>query len=188
MVRIISGKHHGRYLVTPEGMQVRPTSDRVKTALFNILGTWIEDKRVLELYAGAGSVGFECLSRGAEQVTFVEVNPESQACIIENGILLEENARIQLMRSEVYSLLTHSGSRTYDLIYADPPYREADLAELLEKLASSSVYHEETIVIIEHDYRHRLEKEQATSGWECYRISKYGKSRLSFFSREEKPD
>jgi 16S rRNA (guanine(966)-N(2))-methyltransferase RsmD len=183
MVRIIAGKHHGRHLVTPDGRDVRPTSDRVKTALFNILGTWIAGKSVLELYAGAGSIGFECLSRGAAHVTFVETNPASQACIIENAMLLRENEQITLLKADVNALLAHPGSRTYDFIYADPPYREGDPISLMAGLEHAGMYHDETIVIIEHSNRRAMEKGSIFSGWECYRAAHYGKSVLSFFSR-----
>lgn len=90
MIRIIAGKHKRQNLFVPKGRLVRPTSDRTRTALFNVLGSWIYDKNILELFAGSGCVGFECLSRGAKHVTFVEKSSVALKCIRQNAKQLNE--------------------------------------------------------------------------------------------------
>jgi len=185
MIRIISGKHHGRHLVTPPGKDIRPTSDRVKTALFNILGAWIVDKTVLELFAGVGGVGFECLSRGAARITFVERNPVALDCLMENATRLNEKEAMAVVPLSVEPMLARHVGTAFDLIFADPPYREAHLEELLGQLDTSRAVGPDTILILEHSSRCRHEKGWQCAGWECYRVSRYGKTSLSFFSRIE---
>ena len=185
MIRIISGKHHGRHLTTPPGKDVRPTSDRVKTALFNILGPWIVDKTVLELFAGVGGVGFECLSRGASRVTFVEQAAVALDCLMKNATQLDEKQAIDVVPLPVETMLERHTGEAFDFIFADPPYRDAHLRELLDSLAASLAVKPETIVIIEHGSKERLVKGWQWAGWECYRVSRYGKTALSFFSRLE---
>lgn len=187
MIRIITGKYGGRHLVTPDGLDVRPTSDRVKTALFNILGDWIEEKRVLDLYAGVGSIGFESLSRGAKHVTFVEKNSISQRCINENAKMLSVQDSIILMKADVKIWLERSHSN-YDLIYIDPPYKELEIEEILEILDKSACYNEDTKVIVEHINWLKLKAGQEIAGWVCTRSSKYGKSVISFFERTRKEE
>jgi 16S rRNA (guanine966-N2)-methyltransferase len=185
MVRIIAGTHRGRRLVTPESEVVRPSSDRVRTALFNILGTWLEDRDVLDLYAGVGGIGFECLSRGARHVTFVEHNDECCACLRSNAGLLGEFARTTFYSADVAEILGCLVGRRYDLIYADPPYRDAQIVPLLELLARTGVADAESTVVIEHSSKDRMRTGAYTPGWECYRNARHGAAQLSFFNRSD---
>jgi 16S rRNA (guanine(966)-N(2))-methyltransferase RsmD len=155
----------------------------VRTALFNILGGWLEGKTVLDLYAGVGGVGFECLSRGARHVTFVEHNDECCECLRANAAQLGVLPQATLYSTDVHEALELLRGRRYDLIYADPPYRAADREGLLGRMARSGVADAETIVVIEHSSKDRTRTGEYMPGWECYRTSRYGAAQLSFFSR-----
>jgi len=196
MIRIISGKHKRRHLNAPPGGYVRPTSDRTRTALFNVLGLWIQEKKVLDLFAGSGSVGYESISRGAEHVTFVERNPTAVKFIMDNAKLLRENENIEICAKDVFKFLdpkkngeqrTEDGGQraeiqnTYDFIYADPPFKDADIISLLEKISLSKIVDSETIIVIEHEKKKEIIEGEIYSGFECYKNSKYGKALLSYF-------
>lgn len=181
MIRIISGAFRGRHLATPEGLATRPTSDRVRTALFNILGSWIVGRRVLDLFAGAGSIGFECLSRGAAHVTFVESDRQARACLSHNAQLLGVLADITVIPAEVTHAIPALRGTHFDFIYIDPPYRYADHLGLLAALRDADVATPDSVCVIEHSLPSPFVPDAVYSSWRCYRTSRYGKTCLSFF-------
>jgi 16S rRNA (guanine966-N2)-methyltransferase len=124
-VRIIAGAHKGRRLVAPPGRGTRPTSDRVREALFSILGARVEDARVLDLFAGSGALGIEALSRGAAAATFVESDAAAVRAIRAN---LEAIDGGEVVRRDVRAFLrtARDDGRQYDLVFLDPPYRQAE--------------------------------------------------------------
>ena len=184
MIRIIAGIHKGRRLLTPEGRETRPTSDRARTGLFNILGPWIVGRRVLDLYAGCGCIGFESLSRGAAHVMFVERESRSLSCINENMRQLDETEHVDVVGGDVNQVLARLAIPPFDVVFADPPYREADVPALLATVAACRSCGPDTVLIVEHaTTRGMLGTGQA--GWECYRTAQYGKTQFSFFSRTE---
>jgi len=185
MIRIISGKHHGRKLYTPAGRKVRPTNSRARTALFNILCPWLESKRVLELFAGAGSIGFECLSRGANHVTFIEKSHIAIKCLKENAAVLREERNSTIIRHDIRRKLNFLSEETdsFDLIFADPPYNYFNAIFLLEIISQANLTNENTIAVIEHDVNNIINYDDLPPGWECYRDSKYGKAMFSFFTK-----
>jgi len=187
MIRIISGKHHGRKLFTPAGRNVRPTNIRARTALFNILRPWLEGKRVLELFAGAGSVGFECLSRGAAHVTFVERSHVSIKCLKENALMLHEKENTTIIRHDIRKKLNFlSGeNKGFDFIFADPPYNYFSANFVLEIISEAALINENAVIVIEHDAKNEINYDELPADWECYRNSKYGKAMLSFFSNNK---
>lgn len=122
-MRVIAGTYGGRRLQAPPGTDTRPTADRVREALFSILGARVEGARVLDLFAGSGALGIEALSRGAEQATFVDNAPAAIRAIGANLEALGADA--QVVRAEARRFLggaSRSG-RSYDLVFLDPPYR-----------------------------------------------------------------
>ena len=183
MLRIIAGTHKGRRLASPAGIAVRPTSGRARSALFNILGPWIKDKRVLELFAGCGSVGFESLSRGARAVTFVERDAVPLACLGKTTRILGEEERVDIFAAEVPAALARLHGTTFDLVFADPPYRGADIPGLLALIAAAEVTGPDSLVIIEHAATADISKGGAFAGWQCDRAARYGLTQFSFFSR-----
>ncbi len=181
MIRIISGSLRGRRLVTPPGLAVRPTSDRVRTALFNILGAWLAGRRVLDLFAGAGGVGFECLSRGAAHVTFVESSHAARACLSQNAAALGVHDRITVLPADTARAIPSLRGQTFDFIFADPPYRDADVPALLAMLHAAALAGPASVCVIEHAQPRLFAPDTCHQGWRCYRTARYGKTCLSFF-------
>src|SRR3954468_4220736 len=125
-MRVIAGTYGGRTLKAPPGDATRPTSERVREALFSILGTRIQDARVLDLFAGSGALGIEALSRGARSATFVDNGTQAIKAIKANLSALEVDAEIR--QSDALRFLAHASElgAQYDLVFLDPPYRQAE--------------------------------------------------------------
>jgi len=156
-VRVIAGTYKGRRLQAPPGLDTRPTSDRVREALFSILGARVEHARVLDLFAGSGALGIEALSRGAREATFVDSAAPAIRAI---GANLEAvGADAVVVRAEARRFLggASRSARQYDLLFLDPPYRLAASlgSELSEALAA--VLAPGAAVIAESDRRTPLE-------------------------------
>jgi 16S rRNA G966 N2-methylase RsmD len=123
-VRVIAGALKGRRLLTPRGATTRPTADQVRIALMDALGPWLPDARVLDLFAGAGGVGLEALSRGAAHATFVERDPRALAALVENIRTLDVESRTYVVRGDVARQLERLAGegRRFEIIFLDPPY------------------------------------------------------------------
>ncbi len=134
-MRIVAGSAGGRRLVVPEGLDVRPTSDRVREATFNALDSIgaIRDSAVLDLFAGTGALGLEALSRGAAQATFVDRSPSALAAVRANVDSLGFADRVTIVRADAMERLALSVER-YDLAFLDPPYGFDSWPELLERV------------------------------------------------------
>jgi 16S rRNA (guanine966-N2)-methyltransferase len=125
-VRVVAGRFGGRTLVAPRGRSTRPTSDRVREALFSILGAdCVEDARVLDLFAGSGALGIEALSRGAQHVVFVDSSPAAVAAIRRNLEAVGAEAEVRRQDALAYLRSAFRDARQYDLLFLDPPYRHA---------------------------------------------------------------
>jgi 16S rRNA (guanine966-N2)-methyltransferase len=131
-LRIISGKYKGQ-LVPFQADHIRPTTDRVKESLFNILGDFCDNARVLDLFAGTGSLGFEALSRGAREVVFVEQNRKSIDIIRRNHEKLRVSESLQIVNKDVLSFLRSYSGEPFDLIFIDPPFTEEMADEVMNR-------------------------------------------------------
>jgi len=124
-MRVVAGRYGGRRLVAPPGSATRPTSDRVREALFSVLGDAVHDARVLDLYAGSGALGIEALSRGAASAVFVDRSPRAIAAIRANLEALEIGAEVRRMEARAALRTALARADAYDLVFLDPPYRRA---------------------------------------------------------------
>lgn len=155
-MRVIAGTHRGRRLTAPKGESTRPTTDRVREALFSSiashLGPGLSAGAVLDAFAGSGALGIEALSRGASHATFIETAPAALSALKHNLGALELSARARIVRGDALSLAKRGVGRGYALIMLDPPYTldAAVVAELLASLRSSGAAVEGTIVSWEH--------------------------------------
>jgi 16S rRNA (guanine966-N2)-methyltransferase len=122
VTRIVAGELRGRRIRLPTDRRVRPTSDRVREAWLSILGPWITDARVLDLFAGSGALGLEALSRGARSVTFVDLNQASVDAITENLAALGLGDRARVIRRDVLRFLASRTREPVEVAFADPPY------------------------------------------------------------------
>jgi 16S rRNA (guanine966-N2)-methyltransferase len=147
VLRVVAGRHRGRRLKAPPGRRTRPTSDRVREALFSILGpARVEGARVLDLFAGSGALGLEALSRGAASVTFVESDRRAAAAIRNNLAALEEEAEIAV-RDALAWLRSPPADASFGLVLLDPPYDSAvRLADPLSELLPDVLAEDATIV------------------------------------------
>ena len=157
-MRIVGGTCRGRSLKTPKGREIRPTSDKVREALFDILGDLILERDFLDLFAGTGAVGIEAMSRGAATTVFVERDPSALALLRQNihGCGLADRAEV--IQGDVMRMparLNRPG-RDYSCIFVDPPYRFEDHDSLLRKLEEEGLVKEDTIVVLEHAAKKEL--------------------------------
>ena len=151
-MRVIAGKARRLNLKTVPGMDTRPTTDRIKETLFNILQPELLDCRFLDLFSGSGAIGIEALSRGAAQAVFVEKNPKACTCIKENLAFTKLADGGKLLNMDVLQALRSlEGKGTFDCIFMDPPYNHELEKMVLEYLQTSTVLDENTIIIVEAD-------------------------------------
>lgn len=180
-MRIISGTLRGRRLKTPAWEGLRPTSDRLRETLFNILAPRVAGARVLDGYAGTGAVGLEACSRGAAEVVFVEQDRRAIALIEENLRHCGVSDGCVIMRADIGRLPPSFGARRFDLILLDPPYAEPDLAATVARAAAW--LSDGGLVVLEH--ARRRVAPLAAADLVRTRIVQSGDSALSFYQREE---
>lgn len=154
MMRIIGGRLRRRALLAPKGRDVRPTTDRVREALFNLLGArrTPAGARVLDLFAGTGALGLEAISRGAEAVVFVEADPQALRTARANAAALGVEAQCSFVRADAFAYLRGAPGPRYDLVFADPPYELARLPELPALVRPHLA--PDGLLVLEHDARH----------------------------------
>ncbi|HEY6011106.1 MAG TPA: 16S rRNA (guanine(966)-N(2))-methyltransferase RsmD [Nitrospirota bacterium] len=182
-MRVTGGTGRGWRLKTLAGSRVRPTSDKVKQALFNILGARIEGAAFLDLFAGAGGIGIEALSRGAERVVFVDASRDSLNIVKGNIDLTGFGDRARTVLSKAESFLK-TASEHYDIVFLDPPYAD-DMRPLLEQVSEAGILNPDSIVIAEH-FKKQLSPENA-GRLSLVRASRYGDTVLAFYAVKEAP-
>lgn len=184
-MRVITGIYKGRRLKTLEGSAVRPTSDRMRETLFNILAPRIEGARFLDLCAGSGAIGIEALSRGAGQVTFVESSRKSSTVISENLRHCEiRNGYTFIARDALMALkYLAQEKQQFDLIYFDPPYDSELYSPVLWQIARGNLLTEDGILIVEH--RRQLVLAPNYDDLRPYRELPQGDSCLTFYRLEQ---
>lgn len=149
-MRVISGKARRIQLNTVEGMETRPTTDRIKETLFNMISHGLCDCTFLDLFAGSGAIGIEALSRGAKEAVFIEKNPNAMACIKENLKRTKLEAQAEVISADVFAALHRlEGRKKFDYIFMDPPYDQLLEKKVLEFLKSSDLLNEDALIIIE---------------------------------------
>jgi 16S rRNA (guanine(966)-N(2))-methyltransferase RsmD len=183
-MRVIAGIYRGRLLKSPASLDVRPTSDRLRETLFNVLGNRVADSRFLDLCAGSGAVGIEALSRGAAHSTFVDQS--RRACrLIETNLssLRISGEQAAVVCSDSYTFLQQARSRQngpWDLVFFDPPYQSEYLPILtLLGMDEGELMTGESILIVEHFHKNELP--EVVHQLRRTRILKQGESSLSFF-------
>ena len=179
-MRVITGKARGIQLKTPEGMQTRPTADRVKEALFSIIHFDVPGARVLDLFGGTGQLGIEALSRGAESAVFVDAREESCRLIRENlkRTKLEKDAKV--IRSDYLDYLNRCREQ-YNIILLDPPYAEVFLENALKRITEIDILQSDGIIVAERPLGKELPWEY--QGYERSKDYKYGNTLLTIYRK-----
>ena len=178
-MRIIAGSRKGHTIQAPQGLETRPTSDRVRENVFNIVAPWVEGARVLDLYAGSGAMGLEALSRGAQVAVFVEADPDAVRAIERNLDKLRLTGATVLRRDAVSGLAQEvTAGRKYDLVLADPPYAMTNYDSLARYLPR--VLSEDGLLVLESGAK----SEPELPGLEVRTTRKYGSTRVTVFAHE----
>lgn len=177
-MRVISGKYRGLNLVPFEGDDIRPTADRVKESLFNILSYRVTGAVVADVFCGSGNLGIECLSRGAQEVYFNDLSKKSLEVLNKNLKKLKGGEKYRVSQSDYLNFLGSTGAR-FDLIFIDPPYRFDYGEPALKIIAERNLLNEGGAVVYERDRPFA----GSSSGLEKYDERKYGKTYITFFSR-----
>ena len=178
-MRIIAGERKGHTIYAPKGLDTRPTSDRVRENVFNIVAPWVEEARVLDLFAGSGAMGLEALSRGAAAVVFVESDTNA-ARTIERNLDKLRLTGATVLRLGTSAALTQevAAGRKYDLVLADPPYSMTDYDPLARYLPR--VLADDGLLVLESSAR----SEPELAGLEIRTTRKYGSTRVTVFEHE----
>ncbi|SDB09274.1 16S rRNA (guanine966-N2)-methyltransferase [Pseudobutyrivibrio sp. YE44] len=149
-MRIISGSRRGLVLETPEGLDTRPTSDRIKETLFNMIAFDIPDSYFLDLFAGSGQMGIEALSRGAAEAVFVEKDKNALGCINKNLAKAKFNDTAKVFSEDCLSALNKLSSHAeFDFIFMDPPYNKLIEKDVLSYIKDKKYVGEDTVIIVE---------------------------------------
>ncbi len=182
-MRIVAGKLKSRQIQAPKGKNTRPTSDRVKESLFNILGMSVCDAHCLDLSARSGNLGIEALSRGAKSCVFVDVDKEAIQTIQNNIKTLQLQADSQIIHADYRQALKRFQT-PFDLIFLDPPYRYTIIEELLDEIETKKLLTEKGIIVYESD----VDKQIQMDFLRGYQIKKYqyGDTILNIFKKESK--
>ena len=177
-MRVITGSARGRKLFAPEGLEVRPTTDKVKEAVFSAVQFDLEDALVLDLFAGSGQMGIEALSRGAKRAIFVDSSAKSVKCVNENlhNTKLDKFAEVISRDSFDYIRMT---ARSFDIIILDPPYRQGHIEKLLP-LAADKLNAGGCIIC---EYEAELPEPAAPDGLFLRKTYRYGKISVSIFCK-----
>ncbi len=178
-MRVITGIARGRRLETLSGNDVRPTTDKVKEAVFSSIQFDLEGRRILDLFAGSGQLGIEALSRGADSATFVDLNTDAIAVIERNLKATGFKEMAKVVRADYFSFCA-STRDAFDIAFLDPPYREGLLEKALEKV--TGIMSDYGIIICEHPTD--ICTPENIGEFKKYKSSKYGKIAVSFYRKE----
>lgn len=183
-MRIITGIAKGRKIKAPEGLSTRPTADRVKESLFNIISKRIFEARVLDLFAGTGNLGLEAISRGAKMCTFVDSSKSSFKILKENIETLNFQNKCEAYNSDAFSALKQFGKRDikFDLVFLDPPYSKGLVEKAVEEIYNQNLLSDGGIIVSEYDQNDNIP--ERIGNIRIYRTEKYGRTKISFWRED----
>ncbi len=185
-MRIITGIAKGRRIEAPEGEGTRPTADKVKGALFNILQTKVIDATVLDMFSGTGNLGLEALSRGSRNCIFIEKDHKAFTILKKNIESLGFQESCEAYRQDAFTAIEKLSRRNIfpDIIFLDPPYGKEMIIKAIEEISRLEILEHNGIIVSEHDETDNLP--ERIGGIEAYRTEKYGRTRLTFWKNERK--
>lgn len=184
-MRVISGNARGKKLVSLEGMNTRPTLDRVKEALFNIIQFDIADKNVLDLFAGSGAIGIEAISRGAKSATFCDNSIDAVKIIKTNIENTRSKDKATVINKDYSLVLKQLGkeNKQFDIIYLDPPYKTDFANKAIEEIINLNLLSKDGIIIVETD-DNKKDETINTKNIKIFDKRKYGRAILIFIRKE----
>ena len=177
-MRIISGSKRGQKLFEFEGQDIRPTTDRVKESMFNLIQDFVPNSRVLDLFGGSGALSFEALSRGAQCAVCVDIDKNSIAVIKKNaeatGLL-----GIEIVNRDAMSYIS-SANKKFSLIFLDPPYNKGIIAPVIEGIVEKDILEEDGIIVLESDFS---DEHGEFLGLSILKQRKYGRSYITIYKK-----
>jgi len=181
-LRIISGEFRGRKLEKLEGMDIRPTSDRVKESLFNMLGARVAGCSFLDLFAGTGGIGIEAYSRGAQQVVFIDESAKSIKVLKSNLEKLKVEESVEVYNTDYINAINRLAmdQRKFDIIFIDPPYLKDFEKNALLHISEHGLLQDDGIVVVEHDIQDKMPENAGSL--DIQRQKKYGNTMLTFYA------
>ena len=185
-MRIIGGKHRGAKLYTLEGLDTRPTLDRVKEPLFSILNFELPDATVLDLFAGSGALGLEAISRGAKKAILCDASSKAIHIIEQNVDKLQEKSNVRLLQKDYEKALEilKQEKRKFDIVFLDPPYRTNFASKAAQKIVQYELLSQDGIIIVETDCKEDVKAKINELGClDIYDERKYGRANLIFMKQ-----
>ncbi len=182
IIKIIAGKNRGNILKTKEGITTRPTLNRIRENLFNIIRDKVPGANILDLFAGSGAIGIEALSRSAKSVTFIEIDKEAFSILKDNIRKTDNISSSKAVNKDFRGFLRNCGE-IFDIIYIDPPYNINAYEEALDLIESKKLLNESGIIIIEAKKDAKLPLE--THDFKCYRDVIYGNTIIKFYNKKQ---
>lgn len=184
-MRVIAGGFRGRKLETIDDRTVRPTSDKVKGSLFNIISEYIFDSEFLDLFAGSGAIGIEAISRGAANTFFIDISNDSLKVLRKNLSTLHIEDKFEIYNADYKTAIEKFKLRNikFDIIFIDPPYSKGIAQDALELVEEAGVLSHKGIIAIEHDEKDVMPQNQGKLI--LIKQKKYGSTKLSFYTYEK---
>lgn len=185
-MRVIAGSAKRIQLKTVEGLDTRPTTDRIKETLFNMISEYLADSTFLDLFSGSGAIGIEALSRGAASAVFVEKNRNAMSCIRDNLKRTKLTQQAELYETDVINALSRmEGRKKFDYVFMDPPYNQFLEKRVLEFLRGSNLLTEDALIIVEASLK--TDFSYATElGFDIVKEKEYKTNKHVFLERETK--
>lgn len=184
-MRVISGTARGKKLISLEGLETRPTLDRVKEALFNILQFDIKDAKVLDLFSGSGALAIEALSRGARKAVLCDFSKKAIEIINKNLVATRLKDKAEILNKDYLETLNYLKKETkkFNIIFLDPPYKTDYIFKSIEKILQYNLLDEEGIIIAETDDENKIEEIKKIENIEIYDARKYGIVHIIFIRK-----
>lgn len=187
-MRVIAGKFGGRRLTAVPGMKTRPTTDKVKEAMFSMIGPYFDGGQVLDLFAGTGGLGIEAISRGCDQAYLVDKQRQAQLTITTNIAVTKAPDQFTLQRGTAEAALATfaAAKQQFDLIFLDPPYRFKIIGDLLSKFSELDLVNDQAVIVAETDQA--VDLTTIPAGYEFVKTHDYGLSHVTVWRYQREVD
>lgn len=179
-MRVVAGNYGGRNLKTLDGKLTRPTGDKVRAAMFSMIGPFFEGGRVLDLYAGSGGLAIEAVSRGMSSAVLVERDRKAQTIILDNIDMTKESSKFALLKMDAKRSLNQL-SGPFDLVFLDPPYAKESVVDDISSLENLQVLSDHVIIVCETD--ESVDLPSAIEAFEIVKQKRYGISKVTIYER-----
>ncbi|MBJ8349857.1 16S rRNA (guanine(966)-N(2))-methyltransferase RsmD [Streptococcus zalophi] len=179
-MKVIAGQFRGRPLITLDGKTTRPTSDKVKGAIFSMIGPFFDGGRALDLFSGSGSLGIEAVSRGMSEAVLVEKDYRAQKVIAENIKMTKTKNQLKLLKMDAKKALAQLDGQ-FDLVLLDPPYAKEEIVKTISQLEELGLLSKDVMIVCETDKTVSLPKEVSDFG--IWKQKTYGISKVTVYVR-----